>query len=130
TRALELLEPTTALLSGYSPAISCLVVGLNKARPMAEQIEGGGQAGFAMSTNFLAGLEPYTYPRDLPKVNATGGPNCWGLPDFDPKRDGNAPFVVTDSANTPYMPATKTTLSMPTLFQMLYGVTPAAEGQN
>ncbi|QCQ93697.1 MCE family protein [Rhodococcus sp. SGAir0479] len=129
TRALSLLEPTTALLSGYSPAISCLVVGLNKARPMAEQIEGGGQAGFAMSTNFLAGLEPYTYPRDLPKVNATGGPNCWGLPDFDPERDGNAPFVVTDSANTPYMPATETTLSVPTLFQMLYGVTPPAGGQ-
>ena len=129
TRALSLLEPTTALLSGYSPAISCLVVGLNKARPMAEQIEGGGQAGFAMSTNFLAGLEPYTYPRDLPKVNATGGPNCWGLPDFDPERDGNAPFVVTDSANTPYVPATETTLSVPTLFQMLYGVTPPAGGQ-
>ncbi|QKT10089.1 MULTISPECIES: MCE family protein [unclassified Rhodococcus (in: high G+C Gram-positive bacteria)] len=130
TRALDLLEPTTALLSGYSPAISCLIVGLNKARPMAEQIEGGGQAGFAMSSSFLAGLEPYTYPRDLPKVNATGGPSCWGLPDFDPKRDGNAPFVVTDNANTPYMPSTKSTISMPTLFQMLYGGTPVAEGRN
>ncbi|WP_430330869.1 MCE family protein [Rhodococcus sp. ACT016] len=127
TRALELLEPTTALLAGYSPSISCLIVGLNKARPMAEQIEGGGQAGFAMSTNFLPGLEPYTYPKDLPKVNATGGPNCWGLPNFDPKVNGNAPFVVADTGNVPYVPATKTELSVPTLFQWLYGV--PAEGQ-
>lgn len=130
TRALALLEPTTALLSGYSPAISCLIVGLNKVRPLGEAIEGGNQAGFAMSTNFLGGLEPYTYPRDLPKVNATGGPNCWGLPGFDPHRNGNAPFVVADTGNVPYMPATKTTLSMPTLFQMLYGGTPPVEGQN
>lgn len=130
TRSLALLEPTTALLSGYSPAISCLVVGLNKARPMAEQIEGGGQAGFAMSTNFLPGFEPYTYPKDLPKVNATGGANCWGLPDFDPRRDGNAPFVVTDTANVPYVPSTKMSLNVPKLFQWLYGGVAPAEGQN
>ncbi|WFR72319.1 MCE family protein [Prescottella defluvii] len=129
TRALTLLEPTTALLAGYSPSISCLIVGLNKARPMAEQIEGGGQAGFAMSTNFLPGLEPYTYPRDLPKVNATGGPNCWGLPDFDPKVNGNAPFVVTDTGNVPYVPSTKISANVPKMFQWLYGGVAPQGGQ-
>ncbi|QBJ97177.1 MCE family protein [Rhodococcus sp. ABRD24] len=130
TRALALLEPTTALLSGYSPAISCLVVGIDNLLPLAERMEGGAQSGFAMSTNFLGGIEPYTYPRDLPKVNATGGPNCWTLPNPNPRRDGKAPFVVTDTGNVPYMPSTRSTISMPTLFQMLYGGTPVAGGQN
>ncbi|WP_137723254.1 MCE family protein [Prescottella subtropica] len=129
TRSLALLEPTTALLSGYSPSISCLIVGLNKARPMAEEIEGGGQAGFAMSAGFLPGFEPYTVPKDLPKVNATGGPNCWGLPDFDPRRDGNAKFVASDTGTVPFVPSTTASLNVPKLFQWLYGGVAPSEGQ-
>ncbi|RVW06550.1 MCE family protein [Rhodococcus spongiicola] len=129
TRSLALLEPTTALLAGYSPSISCTIVGLNNARPAAEAIEGGNQPGFAMSASFIPGFEPYTYPDNLPVVNATGGPNCWGLPDLDPRRDGNAPFVVADTAIEPYVPSTGASLNVPKLFQWLYGGVAPQEGQ-
>lgn len=129
TKSLALLAPTTALLAEYGPSTACLIVGLNQVRPLAEALEGGNQPGFALSTNFLPGAEPYTYPKDLPKVNATGGPNCWGLPDFDPKRDGNAKFVVTDTGTVPYVPSTRTALNVPKMFQWLYAGVAPQEGQ-
>ncbi|MGW0044926.1 MCE family protein [Rhodococcus sp. NPDC003348] len=130
TKSLSLLVPTTSLLAEYSPSLACVIVGLNNVRPIAEELEGGNQPGVALSASFLPGAAPYTYPNDLPKVNASGGPNCWGLPDFDPKRDGNAPFVVTDTGTVPYVPSTKASLNVPKMFQWLYaGVAPQG-GQN
>lgn len=125
TKSLADLKPTTELLSEYSPAIACLITGLNRLRPAAEQLEGGLQPGFALSTGFQYGAEPYTYPKDLPKVNASGGPNCAGLPDFDVRRDGNANFLVADTGTVPYVPSTKLSPNMPKVFQLLYaGVYP------
>ncbi|MFD1815657.1 MCE family protein [Rhodococcus gannanensis] len=130
TEALSLLVPTTSLAAEYSPSIACLIVGLNNVRPIAERLEGGNQPGFALSASFLPGSEPYTYPKDLPKVNASGGPNCWGLPNFDPKKSGNAPFVVTDTGTVPFQPTTEASLNVPKMFQWLYaGVAPQG-GQN
>ena len=52
-----------------------------------------------------------------------------GLPDFDPKRDGNANFLVADTGTVPYVPSTKVSTNMPKVFQLLYaGVYP--EGGN
>ncbi|GAA4490026.1 MCE family protein [Rhodococcus olei] len=125
TKSLELLKPTTGLLGEYSPSIACLITGLSGTLPAAEEIFGGLQPGVALSASFIPGAAPYTYPKDLPKVNASGGPNCWGLPTFDPKRDGNAPFVVADTGTVPYVPSTKTALNVPKMFQWLYaGVAP------
>ena len=125
TKTLSLLRPTTALLSEYSPSIACLLTGLDKTLPAANEIFGGLQPGVALSTSFVPGSDPYTYPEDLPKVNASGGPNCWGLPNFDPKRDGNAQFVVADTGTVPHIPSTKTALNVPKMFQWLYaGVAP------
>ncbi|MFC9789380.1 MCE family protein [Rhodococcus sp. NPDC127528] len=125
TKSLSLLKPTTALLAEYSPSIACLLTGLDKTLPAANDIFGGLQPGVALSTSFVPGSAPYTYPKDLPKVNASGGPNCWGLPDFDPKRDGNAKFVVADTGTVPYVPSTKTAVNVPKMFQWLYaGVAP------
>ncbi|MFD4293431.1 MCE family protein [Rhodococcus sp. NPDC058505] len=129
TRSLDLLRPTTAMLAEYAPSAACVIVGLNKVRPQAEEIMGGLQPGVALSTSFLPGAEPYTYPKDLPKVNATGGPSCWGLPNFDPKTDGNAPFVVTDTGTVPFVPSTKTSLNVPKMFQWLYAGVAPQEGQ-
>ncbi|TQF75163.1 MCE family protein [Rhodococcus spelaei] len=125
TQSLSLLKPTTALLAEYSPSIACLLTGLDKTLPAANDIFGGLQPGVALSTSFVPGSAPYTYPKDLPKVNASGGPNCWGLPDFDPRRDGNAKFVVADTGTVPYVPSTKTAVNVPKMFQWLYaGVAP------
>ena len=124
TKSLADLRPTTALLSEYSPSIACLITGLAGVLPAANDIFGGLQPGVALSASFVPGSDPYTYPNDLPKVNASGGPNCWGLPNFDAKRDGNAPFVVTDTGNVPYVPSTKTAFNVPKMFQWLYAGVP------
>lgn len=121
--ALDLLEPTTGLLAEYSPMFTCFIKGLNNVRPLAERLIGGNQEGIAMNASFMYGMEAYQYPRDLPKVNATGGPDCHGLPNPDP--NVHADFVVTDQANVPFVPSTKTELHVPKIFQLLFaGVYP------
>ncbi|WP_072687002.1 MCE family protein [Rhodococcus marinonascens] len=125
---LDLLLPTTELLNEYSPEISCFIVGLNNVIPLAEQLIGGNQPGIALSASFLYGQEPYTYPQDLPKVNATGGPNCYGLPNPDP--NVNAKFVVADTGTVPFVPSTEVQVNLPKVFQLLFaGVYPGQGGQ-
>ncbi len=121
--ALELLRPTTELLNEYKPALACLIGGAAKAMPVGEQIFGGGQEGVALNTGFMYGTPGYTYPNDLPKVNATGGPRCAGTTDRVP--GSNADYVVTDtSEGHPYIPSTKLNLNAPTVFQVLFGGLP------
>lgn len=118
TTALDLLRPTTGLLEEYAPSIKCLIIGLDQGRAVGEDIFGGLQEGVALNTGFEWGTEPYKYPKDLPKVAATGGPNCYGLP--NPVPGSHAPFVVTDTANVPYVPNTELKLNGPKIFQILY----------
>ncbi len=80
----------------------------------------GKYASLMLSTNFLLGAKAYEAPEELPRVAASGGPNCYGLPGFDPKRDGNAPFVVANTAPSPYVPSEQASLSVPTLFRFLF----------
>ncbi|NLU82263.1 MCE family protein [Rhodococcus sp. HNM0569] len=123
TTALSTLSSTTGLLNEYSSELSCLIVGLNNVRPVGERMFGGNQPAIALSTNFVPGAEPYTYPRDLPKVNASGGPACYGLPDPDPNT--HADFVVADTGNQPYVPSTQLNPDLPNAFQFLFeGVLP------
>ncbi len=99
---LSLLRPTTALLEEYSPGDS-----LHVPRTSGEQEDRrrryNGQPGIKMSIGLIAGTEPYRYPDDLPKVAATGGPQCMGLPLRDPNI--NAPYLVTDTGGVnPFAP--------------------------
>lgn len=120
--ALDSLSHTTGLLGEYSPELTCFIVGLNDARVAFEPMAGTGQyAALTLSTSFMGGATPYNHEQDLPVVGASGGPNCWGLPNFDPRRDGHAPFVVTDTGTTPYKPATEAWVRYPTIFQYLFG---------
>lgn len=92
---LRLLVPTTDLLNRYSPALYCLLSGLIplvKAPPLR-------LPGAEVSTGFTWGVERYRYPQDLPKVAATGGPQCAGLPVQFEKRP---PYVVADTGANPY----------------------------
>ncbi|WP_085138566.1 MCE family protein [Mycolicibacter nonchromogenicus] len=92
---LRLLVPTTDLLNRYSPALYCLLSGLIplvKAPPLR-------LPGAEVSTGFTWGVERYRYPQDLPKVAATGGPQCVGLPVQFEKRP---PYVVADTGANPY----------------------------
>jgi ABC-type transporter Mla subunit MlaD len=87
---LHLLVPTTALTNQYNPAITCALKGLE---PLAT---GPPQPlpGVMLLDSFLLGTERYRYPGNLPKVAATGGPQCAGLPNV--AFGQRPPFVVTD----------------------------------
>ncbi|MFZ3392338.1 MCE family protein [Rhodococcus sp. BL-253-APC-6A1W] len=120
--ALDSLSYTTGLLGEYSPELTCFIIGLNDARIAFEPMAGTGEyAALTLSTSFMGGATPYNAAQDLPVVGASGGPNCWGMPDYDPRRDGNAKFVVTDTGTTPYKPATEAWVRYPTIFQYLFG---------
>ena len=59
-----------------------------------------------------------------PIVNASGGPNCRGLPDIPTKQTGGSfyrsPFLVTDNANIPYEPFTELQFDAPSTLQFLF----------
>lgn len=123
--ALDLLRPTTSLLFEYAPALSCIINGLGPMMPLAEEVFGGKLPGIGMNTNFMFGAQPYKYPDDLPKVNATGGPHCEGVVDRVP--DSHAGYVVTDTnEGAPYVPNTGFTKpnEAPKVFQLLFAGLP------
>ncbi|MGN7157576.1 MCE family protein [Dietzia cercidiphylli] len=94
------LRASTSLLAEYSPILTCLIVGLNANVEDAEAAFGGkDQPGLVFKAGFQQGARAYEYPKDLPKVNASTGPNCYGLPFPDP--NVHAPFVVTDTGSNP-----------------------------
>ncbi|MFI6171371.1 MCE family protein [Nocardia sp. NPDC051052] len=123
--ALDLLRPTTSLLFEYAPALSCIINGLGPMMPLAEEVFGGKLPGIGMNTNFMFGAQPYKYPDDLPKVNATGGPHCEGVVDRVP--DSHAGYVVTDTnEGAPYVPSTGFIKpnEAPKVFQLLFAGLP------
>ncbi|WP_092806316.1 MCE family protein [Rhodococcus globerulus] len=122
TTSLDTLTATTTLLEEYSPGLTCFLVGLNDGRIKFEPMAGtGDKAALMLSSSFMWGAKAYTNPESLPKVAASGGPNCYGLPSFDPKVDGKAPFAVTNTGNVPFVPNTEFEVTVPTIFQFLFG---------
>jgi phospholipid/cholesterol/gamma-HCH transport system substrate-binding protein len=85
---------------------------------------GGTKPGLFVSGSFVPGVPIYTYPESLPIVNATGGPNCRGLPNMPSKQFGgswfHAPFLVTDNAYIPYEPFTEVQVDAPSTLQFLF----------
>lgn len=99
-KALSDLRASTSLLAEYSPALTCLIVGLNQGvEGVLPAFGGKDQPGLVFKAGFQQGARAYEYPKDLPKVNASTGPNCYGLPFPDPET--HAPFVVTDTGSNP-----------------------------
>ncbi|MDP9166765.1 MAG: MCE family protein, partial [Actinomycetota bacterium] len=69
---LRMLVPTTDLTNKYSDALRCGIEGLFpffKGQPLEKP-------GVQVDASFTLGVERYRYPDDLPKVAATGGPQC------------------------------------------------------
>ena len=90
TEVLDLLAPTTDLTNQYHPALNCLLAGmvpLATAPPTPVP-------GVLLLDSFVLGSERYRYPGNLPKVAATGGPQCGRLPDIG--YETRAPYVVAD----------------------------------
>jgi phospholipid/cholesterol/gamma-HCH transport system substrate-binding protein len=98
TRAVEDLVPTAQLLDEYHPAVLCTVRNFHDVAPKVAAALGGN--GFSLRAHaFLLGSpNPYVYPDNLPRTNASGGPagkpGCWA-----PITRGlwPAPYLVMDT---------------------------------
>ena len=98
--ALNTVVPTTELLNKYSPTYTCLFMGAqwfleNGGRDAL----GGNGKSVIMDAALLMGDDPYRYPDNLPRVNATGGPggkpSCGSLPDIS--KNYPVKYLVTDT---------------------------------
>jgi phospholipid/cholesterol/gamma-HCH transport system substrate-binding protein len=122
--AIQRFRAPLKVLSDYSPEIGCILQASAKAIVQFAPVIGGTRPGLFTSSNFVLGVPPYTYPESLPIVNATGGPNCRGLPDQPTKQFGgswyHAPFLVTDNAYIPYQPFTEMQVDAPSTLQFLF----------
>lgn len=96
-RGIAGLLPTSALLDKYSPEIDCTIRGFRRA-VAATATSVGGNGYSVMSHTSLSGAQnPYVYPDNLPRVNASGGPmgrpGCWTIT----KDIWPMPYMVMDS---------------------------------
>jgi phospholipid/cholesterol/gamma-HCH transport system substrate-binding protein len=95
TDLLHLLVPTTDLTNQYNQALYCGIAGLyhfslNAPLPVP---------GVLATSGLLLGRERYRYPANLPKVAATGGPQCTDLPGVPP--GSRPPLVIADTGTNP-----------------------------
>ncbi|RAV00277.1 MCE-family protein [Mycobacterium colombiense] len=95
TNVLHLLVPTTDLTNEYAPALNCAFAGLgtlSHGAPLSEP-------SINISASLTWGAERYRYPTNLPKVAATGGPQCVGLP--KPPFNTAPPQLIADTGANP-----------------------------
>jgi phospholipid/cholesterol/gamma-HCH transport system substrate-binding protein len=116
TDVFHLLVPTTDLTNEYNKALWCGLKALGddgKFPPLSEP-----------SINIVAsltwGAERYRYPANLPKVAATGGPQCLDEPNHP--FNTNAKLLVTDIGANPVVYGNQQLLlNFDGLKQLLYG---------
>jgi phospholipid/cholesterol/gamma-HCH transport system substrate-binding protein len=122
--AIQRMRAPLKVLGEYSPVIGCTLQGVAKGAQRGEDILGGYKPGAMVSSSFILGVPSYTYPESLPIVNASGGPNCRGLPNIPSVQNGGSyfrsPFLVTDNALIPYEPFTEVQVDAPNTFQFLF----------
>jgi phospholipid/cholesterol/gamma-HCH transport system substrate-binding protein len=116
TETLHVLVPTTDLTNAYNKAFTCGfggLVTLTHSPPLMEP-------GIHLSSTLLLGSERYRYPTDLPKVAATGGPQCTYLPKLP--FGAHAKYVVADTGANPWKYGNpQMLLNFDGLKQLLYG---------
>jgi phospholipid/cholesterol/gamma-HCH transport system substrate-binding protein len=121
---LNRLRAPLKVAADYSPEIGCLFAGVERGIKEFAPLLGVRKAGLFTSSSFVLGAPAYVYPESLPIVNASGGPNCRGLPDIPTKQTGGSffrsPFLVTDNANIPYEPFTELQFDAPSTLQFLF----------
>ncbi|WP_083913114.1 MCE family protein [Nocardia concava] len=125
--ALALLRPTTGILNEYRSAIYCTIVGLGSNMPLVADMFGGRYPAVNMNASIMPGGEPYKYPQDLPKVNASGGPHCEGVLDNVPGVP-NGFLVVDTSEGEAWHPETNPLHVNANVFQLLYAGMPGMSG--
>lgn len=126
--AVNILQPTTALLHKYDPTYTCLLEGAKWFLDHGGYAATGGHNGYSveLDTGLLAGSNPYRYPENLPKVNAKGGPggkpSCGSLP--DPSKNYPVKQLITDTGwgANPGDLATHPGLGTPSVVDYLFGL--------
>lgn len=122
--AVQRLRAPLKVLADYSPEYGCIFKAISTLDQRYGPSLGGTVPGLFVSVSFIPGSAPYTYPESLPIVNASGGPNCRGLPNLPTKQIGgshyHAPFLVTDNAYVPYQPNTELQFDAPSTLQFLF----------
>lgn len=118
---LDLLRPTASLLEEYSPVLPCFFQGADRARQLAEPASGGNGSTMMLNSTFLLGVDPYEYPRNLPVVEATGGPRCGPLP-IVTADETPAAYLVADTGANPFEAGNTSPVFVPgSLFELLTG---------
>jgi phospholipid/cholesterol/gamma-HCH transport system substrate-binding protein len=116
TDVLHLLVPTTDLTNQYNQALYCGLAGiyrLSTSPPLPVP-------GVLATDGLLLGRERYRYPMNLPKVAATGGPQCTNLPIVP--LEARPPLVVADTGTNPAQYGNNgNMLNSDGLKQLLYG---------
>ncbi|KMO80028.1 MCE family protein [Mycolicibacterium obuense] len=122
--AIQRLRAPLKVLADYSPEFGCVFKAISAVDKRYGPSLGGTVPGLFVSVSFIPGSANYTYPESLPIVNATGGPNCRGLPNLPTKQIGGSfyhpPFLVTDNAYVPYQPNTELQFDAPSTLQFLF----------
>jgi phospholipid/cholesterol/gamma-HCH transport system substrate-binding protein len=116
TNVMHLLVPTTDLTNEYHEALTCSFGGLvqiGHGAPLSEP-------SINISAGLTLGAERYRYPTNLPKVAATGGPRCMGLPRLP--FNTNPQQLITDiGANPGGYGNPQVLINSDLLKQLLYG---------
>ncbi|WP_172828777.1 MCE family protein [Mycobacterium sp. 1164966.3] len=116
TNVLHLLVPTTDLTNVYHEVFTCGFAGLVEIAhgpPLSEP-------SINISASLTWGGERYRYPTNLPKVAATGGPRCLGLPRLP--FNTHPPQLITDIGANPVVYGNPQLLiNSDLLKQLLYG---------
>jgi phospholipid/cholesterol/gamma-HCH transport system substrate-binding protein len=117
TYALHTLVPTTNLLNEYHQALWCALGGIAQFTKSSPPLD---VPALKVQVGFYFGAERFRYPVNLPKVAATGGPQCHDLPNVPP--DVAPPFVVADVGANPWQYGNQQLLlNSDGLKQLLYG---------
>lgn len=116
TDVMHLLVPTTDLTNEYHEALTCAFAGLvhiGHGAPLSEP-------SINISASLTLGAERYRYPVNLPKVAATGGPRCVGLPAIP--FNTSPPQLISDiGANPGGYGNQQVLINFDILKQLLYG---------
>ena len=113
---LHLLVPTTNLTNEYHEVFTCGLGGLiviSHGAPLAEP-------SINISASLTWGAERYRYPMNLPKVAATGGPKCMGLPKI-PFNTAPPQLISDIGANPTQYGNPQLLINSDLLKQLLYG---------
>jgi virulence factor Mce-like protein len=116
TNVMHLLVPTLDLTNEYHEALTCGLAGLVRVAhnpPLSEP-------SINITASLTWGAERYRYPANLPKVAATGGPRCLGLPQL-PFNTPPPQLIADIGANPAVYGNQQLLINSDLLKQLLYG---------